>query len=131
MPSKIYSLFTKADGGDKPLYRTGDDQWVRMRMTLVTVGVVFVATSSDITPPGPNGVVLQTNVEKVFDLAPGTDFYVRSNSVNRIDVSQEPIPEVEYGKQIRDLLKQIVSNTAAVFNPLAGSMLAGALKGGK
>ncbi len=118
MPSNIYSIFTKPGGGDKPIYSTGDDQWVCMRLTLNNVGLVFYGTSSDITPPGPQGAQLQVNVEKVFVLCPKTNLFIRSNSVNRVSTTIELIPEAEYGKQIRDLLKQIVGNTAAKFNPL-------------
>lgn len=91
------TFFTKAvyPAGGEIIYN-GDRNWVLLTFLLETAGPVVVGQRSKITPVlSGQGQLLITNVPKVMRVAKGTRVYIASTSVNRVQVSIEPLPWME------------------------------------
>jgi hypothetical protein len=92
--TEIYSYFTEASSETQLMYSA--ENWVKIKLTLQTAGPVSVGTSASIVPAiSGRGILLDTGVPFETNLAKGTRFYVTSETVNRINVTIEPIPWLE------------------------------------
>lgn len=103
--SEAYTFFTFADGVTVALYRA-DRLWVRVTLTLETAGPVAVGFDSNLLPVlSGKGILLQTGEPRTFTVAKGNkQLYIASTSVNRVNVTVEPLPWLE---QIFAMLSQI------------------------
>lgn len=89
----IYTYFTEV-GGSRLLYSA--ENWVRIKLKLKTAGPVAIGTSAEITPVlSGHGILLDTNVDYEAYLAKGTRVFIASESVNRVNITIEPVPWLE------------------------------------
>lgn len=109
------TYFTKV-GPAVELY-SGDRRWARVTVTLETAGPVAVGFVTNLTPvTSGKGVLLDTDVPMVFDIAKGNKLYIAATAVNRVKLQIQPYPWME---QITGLILDL------------GKMIASALTGGQ
>lgn len=95
---RIDTYFTQVpvNGEPTPIIYEGDRMWGRVTLTLLTAGPVAVGQSSSISPvTSGRGVLLQTGVPVVFDVAKGDRLYVAATGVNRINRAVQALPWLE------------------------------------
>jgi hypothetical protein len=69
---------------------------VRIKLALQTAGPVSVGTSASLAPAlSGRGILLDPDVPFEAYLAKGTRFYITSETVNRVNVTIEPVPWLE------------------------------------
>jgi len=89
----ISTYFTPV-GGTHLLY--GAENWVTIKLILETAGPVSVGTAAALTPVlSGKGISLVTGVPYERVLSKGVRFYIASETLNRVQVSIEPIPWLE------------------------------------
>ncbi len=92
--TEIFSYFTESTNETQLLYSA--ENWVKIKLSLQTTGPVAVGTKEQLTPVlSGAGILLDTGVEFEAYLAKGTRFYITSQTVNRVNVTIEPIPWLE------------------------------------
>lgn len=101
----MYTLFTTTLGASQPFFTA--DQWVKVKLLLETAGPVAVGTRSQITPVlAGKGLLLTTDVPFEIFLPRGTILYYAAESLNRVNVTVEPIP---WAQQLSGELRLITS----------------------
>jgi hypothetical protein len=106
----IYTHFTTV-GGTNLLYSA--DSWVKITLELKTAGPVSVGTSAAIAPVlSGKGILLDTDREFTRVLPKGSRIFIAAESVNRVNVSIEPIAWLE------QLDRDTVSAGASVANAM-------------
>jgi hypothetical protein len=91
---KIFTFFTTA-GKTLNVYN-GDRLWAKVTLTLETAGPVSVGEQADLQPVlSGRGLLLQTGIPAVFNVAKGNILYVAAASTNRIGVVVEAYPWLE------------------------------------
>jgi len=91
--TEIFAYFTVV-GGTQLLYSA--ENWVRIKIEPQTAGPIAVGTRASLTPVlGGGGITLSDGDSYQAYLAKGTRFYIASESVNRVNVTVEPVPWLE------------------------------------
>lgn len=128
--TNMYTFFT-VPGENTQLFSA--QGWLRVRLMLTSAGPVDVSTRQNVTPVlSGRGITLQTNVEAEFVLGPADRLYAGAASVNRVNVTVEPIPwlksiVLELDRVGREIVASIAGrragrrakNAASASNPLA------------
>lgn len=92
--TEIFSYFTVSSNETQLLYSA--ENWVRIKLTLQTAGPVAVGTKEQIAPVlSGAGILLDTDMPFEAYLSKGTRFYITSQTINRVNVTIEPIPWLE------------------------------------
>lgn len=92
--TEIYSYFTESSTETQLLYSA--ENWVRIKLALQTAGPVAIGTSATLTPVlSGRGILLDPDVPFEAYLAKGTRFYITSETVNRVNITIEPVPWLE------------------------------------
>lgn len=124
---KINTYITKApsitgDGTDT-IYN-GDRMWARVTLTLETAGPVAVGDSTSITPVlSGKGLLLETGVPMIFDVAKGNRLYIAATSVNRVKIMISPYPWLETITGLAgSILNAILGKAAAVASTLGSKL---------
>jgi hypothetical protein len=92
--TEIYSYFTESTSETQLLYSA--ENWVKIKLALQTAGPVAVGTVASLAPAlSGRGILLDPDVPFEAFLAKGTRFYITSETVNRVNVTIEPVPWLE------------------------------------
>lgn len=120
-----YTYFTEV-GGTRQLYSA--ENWVRIKLMLQTAGPVAVGTSASLTPVlSGRGIILSPNVPFETYLPKGARFYISAGSVNRVNVTIEPVPWLEQlSGEIAHVGAAVGGAAAAIVQGLASVLRAGA-----
>ena len=101
----IFTHFTKANGISELIFSA--EQWTRVRLTLENAGPVAIGTREDIAPVlSGKGILLETGVEKEFDIPRGNRLYIVAGTINRVKVIYQPIPWLEQIVRALTILKR-------------------------
>lgn len=94
-PSETGTIFTFANGQEQQLY-TGDRSWAQVTVMLESAGPVAVAFKQNFTPVlSGKGSLLITNIPRTFICAKGSRIWIAATSINRVQVTVEPLPWLE------------------------------------
>jgi hypothetical protein len=124
----LYTFFTKATGITELIYSNNEREWVKLSLTLQTVGPVDVGTSQNIEPVNSGkGQGLQSGIPTVIVLPPSQRLFIISNTVDRVSFSIEPLPWLW---QILNTIERIAFVQQGVVGGIVSGM-ARVLKGSK
>jgi hypothetical protein len=122
----VTTFFTLGSVESELLYSA--ENWVRIRVSLQTAGPVAIGTVSEIVPVlSGKGIILDPDDDPWEAMVPkGTRVYVASETVNRLDVTVDPIPWLEQmdldvvktQNDIRDAVAKIGNDIVAAISAL-------------
>lgn len=114
-----FTIFTDASGRTVELYAA--EQWVRIKLSLETAGPVAVGPRADLAPLlSGQGILLDTDETYETYVPKGTRFYYIAETVNRLQITVEPVPWME---QIDYDIVGVRSAIESGFKMLAGTLL--------
>lgn len=128
----IATYFTESTDKTQLLYSA--ENWVRVKLELKTSGPVAIGTSATLTPVlSGKGVLLETDELYEAYLAKGTRLYITSQTVNRVNVTVEPIPWLEQMNAdnvnaeagVRAAVLSVGGQIVQLLSQLAGAMAPG------